>query len=408
MFYTSPHRLALAPVATSITAAFGTGLSLDTTFATTRGLRPLGKLRIGDYICAADGTPTEVLALGPVLDDLPCFEMRFSDGASVVCAAQQQWHTAAIHSGNPRGRPTAGKAHATQNTVAARPTADIAATLSITKGDRRWNHRLDVAPALQTPDDPDLIVPPYLLGVWLGDGDTARPYLTICATDTEILDRIAREGTPWHEIKDKVPSRISASLTTPGSRRGTVLNRLREIAVIGDKHIPTEYLMAGTAQRLALLQGLMDTDGTINPSGHCELPFTRKRLADHAIALIRGLGYKATMSVKPAFVYTCADGSTRDNAELYRIYFQARADMMPFSLSRKAARVRQSSATRPLSASRQIIACDRIASVPVRSIAIAHPRGVYLATECLLPCDQALSPQAAGVLRALTGHNDAS
>ena len=47
--------------------------------------------------------------------------------------------------------------------------------------------------------------------------------------------------------------------------------RLRRLGLLGNKHIPAAYLRAGYAQRLALLQGLMDTDGYVNEQGHCEI-----------------------------------------------------------------------------------------------------------------------------------------
>jgi len=65
---------------------------------------------------------------------------------------------------------------------------------------------------------------------------------------------------------------------------------LRAAGVLMNKHIPAIYLRASYAQRLALLQGLMDTDGTINASGASEIDLCHKPLADGLLELIRSLG----------------------------------------------------------------------------------------------------------------------
>lgn len=61
--------------------------------------------------------------------------------------------------------------------------------------------------------------------------------------------------------------------------------RLREMGLVKGrktpgtgKHIPSVYLRASKDQRLALLQGLMDTDGHIAECGRCELITVHRRL----------------------------------------------------------------------------------------------------------------------------------
>src|SRR5690606_23933692 len=71
--------------------------------------------------------------------------------------------------------------------------------------------------------------------------------------------------------------------------------QLQDAGVMERKHIPVAYLRASKDQRLALLQGLMDTDGTITAEGGCQVGFSDLRLAEDAAALVRTLGIKATV-----------------------------------------------------------------------------------------------------------------
>src|SRR5699024_187729 len=114
------------------------------------------------------------------------------------------------------------------------------------------------------------------------------------------------------------------------------------MGLIRNKHIPATYLRSSYDQRLALLQGLMDTDGTISETGNCELAFCHKPLAEGALELIRSLGIKASMNQGPAAVTEedpDSPGAKRRRVvgTRYRIHFTT--DIQVFRLPRKACRV---------------------------------------------------------------------
>jgi len=71
---------------------------------------------------------------------------------------------------------------------------------------------------------------------------------------------------------------------------------LRMLGVLGDKHIPAEYLRGSQAQRRALLAGLLDTVGTVGPTGSVRLEVTSQRLAADFRDLLLGLGYRCDSS----------------------------------------------------------------------------------------------------------------
>ena len=78
---------------------------------------------------------------------------------------------------------------------------------------------------------------------------------------------------------------------------------MREIGVLGNKHIPLAYLRGSVDQRLALLQGLMDTDGTASKAGQCVFCNTNHRLAREVFHLVASLRLKPTFLSKRATLY---------------------------------------------------------------------------------------------------------
>src|SRR5438034_737243 len=71
----------------------GKALALDTEVPTSQGWKTMADIRPGDLVFDADGFPTVVLAATPRLAGRPCFELRFSDGTTVVADADHQWRT---------------------------------------------------------------------------------------------------------------------------------------------------------------------------------------------------------------------------------------------------------------------------------------------------------------------------
>ncbi|HEX9088723.1 MAG TPA: hypothetical protein VF867_14490, partial [Arthrobacter sp.] len=110
--------------------------------------------------------------------------------------------------------------------------------------------------------DAELPVDPYVMGAWLGDGTTCSGGFT--GIDPEITDEIETHYSMSHGVNGKSHHILGLS------------KDLRTAGVLGNKHIPAIYLRASYAQRLALLQGLMDTDGTINANGSSEIDLCHK------------------------------------------------------------------------------------------------------------------------------------
>ena len=295
-------------------------------------------------------------------------------------------------------------------------TAEMVQSLT-TEGGARLNYAVPVAGALDLPQA-DLPVSPYLLGYWLGDGTSRAGNVTIGKRDLDAALDILRVEWPQLEVRPQAGRATRVTFPRPDAhpcpsghddwahehgarqcrsclrggrkvagRTKPLAGLLRESGLlgVGNKHIPAEYLRASREQRLALLQGLMDTDGTVSKSGTCEFSVVSRRLAYDTLELVRSLGIKATITENDATI-TEVDptlpGATRRRScgTSYRVKFTTTEPV--FRLPRKAARIK--AAIRETQNLNYVTGIRKVASVPARCIRVAHPEHMYL-TEGFVP-----------------------
>ncbi|WP_435831687.1 replicative DNA helicase [Nonomuraea fuscirosea] len=269
-------------------------------------------------------------------------------------------------------------------------TEEIAASL-LDASTGRPNHAVPVAAPFQLPSQ-DVPLPPYALGVWLGDGHGATG--RIRTADPEIIANLEAEGLrvtradtaltcdlSLPDPTDQPSAEQSSAEQAPVglSSEGTVSGILRELGVLHDKHIPAAYLRASEQQRRDLLAGLLDTDGHIDADGHIQLALTNRRLAYDTLELIHSLGHSATMRTGP--MTGPATGPTVETPVCHLIEFTAPGQV--FRLARKAAR--QATVAPAATRVRRIVDVRPIASRPVRCVEVDNPDHLYLAGRACVP-----------------------
>ena len=365
----------------------GKALAIDTPILTPDGYRTMGDLAVGDRVYGPDGMPIRVIGCTEVMEGRPCYRVRFDDGTEIVADAEHLWKTftgqdrVAITRLSPEYRERRRAKRPKRGTGkkpwlaelnagreweykkppegALRTTREIAETVTDTHG---TNHSIPVAEPLMGWHE-DLPIDPYTLGVWLGDGTSSASDIT--SADPEIIDRIASAGYEIHKLKAKYLYSVN------GGFRKT----LRETGLINNKHIPKAYLTATVNDRMELLKGLMDTDGTAGEDGRCEFTCVNPVLSSGVWGLALSLGLKATMCEGRAKL------NGRDCGPKYRITFTAPFPV--FHLKRKADR--QKPQVRMTTRSRYIVSCEPCESVPVKCIQVERPDGMYLAGKTLIP-----------------------
>ncbi|MDR2219737.1 MAG: terminase family protein [Methylobacillus sp.] len=385
-------------------AGGGKGLALDTLLPTPAGWVSMRDVAVGDTLFDESGRVCNVIAVSDV-SARPCFRLTFDDGSSIVADDVHRWVTfdakelsaltrktdewrAARRAKRPsRAKPTTSQARLaalarlnSRDTTTAPPcgtmrdTALLSATLRTSA--RRANHAIQVAHTLELPDVA-LPIPPYTLGAWLGDGSSRNGQIT--NPDQEVLRRIERDGFLVRSYDSLQHNVIGLSPL------------LRRNGLLMNKHVPPEYFRAGTEQRLALLQGLMDTDGHAATDGQSQFDSTNEALADAVLQLVMSLGIKATK------VHGRAKLNGRDIGDKWRIQFTTAKQV--FFLNRKRARLPEK--TRRTGAFRYLVSCEQVESVPTRCIAVDSQSRQYLAGTAFIPTHN--TELAIGM--ALTAHD---
>jgi hypothetical protein len=381
---------ATGPATWDVTAAYhclvvartgwGKALALDTPVPTPTGWTTMGELAPGGQVFDERGQPCTILATTETMHDRSCYAVEFDDGSVIVADTQHQWLTetrAARRSAADRRRVLANPMRAPYHDQpwkrtgpALATTEQIRATLHWPQGAKRYaNHSIGLTAPLQYPPA-DLPVDPYVLGAWLGDGYSSAAIIT--TADSEIVAEIESAG---YVLK---PTRAQNAGKATSYRIYGLQKTLRLMGVLNDKHIPRQYLHASVPQRLALLQGLMDTDGTAQAmgAGACRFSITRQVLAEQVLELIIGLGIKARMSTSLATLYGKPCGTE------YGISFVS--DLPVFRLPRKLNR-QKLGAIRDVQRRRYVTDVRPVPSVPVRCIQVDSPNRLYLAGRSCIP-----------------------
>lgn len=144
---------------------------------------------------------------------------------------------------------------------------------------------------------------PYFLGLWLGDGSSASASIT--TMDREIREYV-HQTAEAHKltVRVKQPERTAPTYCLAGPKRGCgdltgksrnpIRKALRRLGILGRKSIPLDYLVNDRTTRMAVLAGLIDTDGSLNAGGGYSLSTKWQHLSDEICWLAQSLGFKAT------------------------------------------------------------------------------------------------------------------
>ena len=363
----------------------GKALALDTLVATPNGFTTIGEIQVGDSVIGADGKPARVVLKSPVFHGRDCFEVEFSTGERVVCDADHLWVTDS-HRDRWNTLTEAKKlGRSSLSCPTAKTTREIADTLTTPSGSLLINnHRTELCGALDLPDA-ELPLSPYALGLWLGDGNSANPRITTGINDAESLVGLLRShGEAAHicHYPSGSPTVVTIVLSSGPGERSDFGKALKKLGLLNNKHIPVAFLRGSIAQRLALLQGLMDSDGEVNSkASSCIYSTTSPRLRDDVRELVNSLGFKSAISEKIARV------GGKDCGLCWSVRFTAFSDIPVASLPRKANRqqTKPTEETRIRSSRRQIVAVRPVASVPTQCISVTSRTRQFLVSRSLIP-----------------------
>lgn len=361
-----------------------------------RGWITMREIAVGDLVFHPDGRPTRVTFVSDIQEGHDCYRVTTTDGRSLIADAEHLWTVTdkrRTRSVGPRGNV---RRWFEQRTLTTRDMLDEGVSryanggrTSSTGGKQYATNEYRFVLPDQKPlvsDDVDLPLDPYLFGAWLGDGTSASAALTSHVDDVpHWVAEITRAGfiptvRPGGGTAD---TRVVGITCMQGPKRQSrsFAGALARLGVLRNKHIPDCYLAAGTSQREALLQGLLDTDGSIESRrGQVEFCSMNRALAEGVLFLARSLGWRATLREGRAVM------AGRDYGTKHRVFFTpVRIDpYTPFRLPRKVARIKEADGGKGR-ATLSVAGIEAVPSVPVRCIKVEAPDGLFLAGRDLVP-----------------------
>ncbi len=358
----------------------GKMLPLDTKLPTPTGNTTMGSVTVGQILFDKDGRQCQVTHVHPVDNAPKSYEVVFSNGETVKACADHQWyvHSRKQHPSNAgRGTPSKGRVG----------NKDLYAGVWTTESMFSAGVDCSYGKTFCVPmhngiecQETKLGMDPYLLGYWLGDGSRKSGNFTVGDEDlAEFLDKLPdtfRYTVARHVRESGVNSTVVIKKT--GTIPWTI--QLDRLNLRNGKHIPSEYLRASVDQRLALLQGLMDSDGTVSKRG-TDISFCNKNktLIDGVAELLASLGLKYSLRTLVKRSQNGTEGT------YYQLQFMAFKNTHPvFKLQRKLDR-QKVTAKDGRSRNCHIIRITPCDPVPMRCITVSSPSGTYLFGDTMLP-----------------------
>lgn len=288
-----------------------------------RGWVTFKDIQVGDWVYGSDGAPTKVVGRTEIFPEADCYEVSFTDGSSHIVSGDHLWQV------SYRGRGDWGPVR----------TADLAQSVGGRRPDNgrmEYNWRVRCDAVVQTPSA-DLPIDPYLLGYWLGDGASRSATIFAGKTDRDWVEGFIRAaGAEVDRVREHPVTKVQEIwFLLRGS--GGFRTECQDFGIwgTGRKRIPELYLTASPEQRLALLRGLMDSDGSItitNKTPQVEFTTALPGLAEDFWRLARSLGIRVTPKVSK----TSLNGVRHKD----RTRFLWTPTVNPFAMPRKAERWR--------------------------------------------------------------------
>ena len=296
---------------------------------TPSGVRLHGELQVGEYVYSPEGKPVKILAKTGDLYDPEMYYLTFFDQNNSV---QEEIHCGSDHLWDVEffdQRRISGTNKRIGWTKARLSTRELVErTHRMQKVQSPCWYRVAFAKPLQMPHK-RLPIQPYTLGAWLGDGTSKAA--TIGNNDDQLWARIEAEG---HKISHDHCAKDNCQVRTIYG----LLDKLRQCGLANctsrTKHIPHLYLSSSLEQRTNLIQGLMDTDGSITDRGDYVYTTISEQLSRDVAELLKTLG--VLPNVNPyEFI---KDG---EPYVYYKVQFAPCAEIEFFSLDYHKERIRK-------------------------------------------------------------------
>ena len=365
----------------------GKAQPLDAHVLTPTGYREMGDIKAGSQICNPDGTTQKVLMIHPQ-GIKPVYEVTFVDGAKTQVTEDHLWLG---WTSNQKLKANRQYMH-NEKSIRARisTTSDYKKILDH-NSNKEGTKTYPIIPLTQPVNfnipmrnaNTSHSIDPYILGALLGDGSFRAGTYTITTADSEILQAFK------DYFGDSVINRCSDNYGYRIADGGVLKRQITDLGLNNlkseDKFVPHFYLYDSIINRFSILQGLMDTDGSIYESGAVEFTSTSSQLALDVQFLVRSLGGKATISEPQPSSYYDQTNNKVNCLPKYRVNISFPEKELLFRLSRKAIKGSHSPFNGGHSElGRRIISIEYIGEKECQCITVDHPNSLYITDDFIV------------------------
>lgn len=341
-------------------AGTGKALPLDATLYSRTGPVKMGSVKIGDEIANPDGTFSKITGVYPQGKKRIC-RVEFSDNTHVDCCEDHLWQVSSISNG-------------WKNKVV--DTKYILSNYRSESGRKKLYIETCKPVAF---DRKSYAISPYLMGILIAEGSLTNSNCVFTSADEEVYVAVSSQLEEGYCCKSKgIDHRIVK--TNRNNKPNFYKEELKSLGLWGklahQKSIPSDYLYGSVDQRIALLQGLMDGDGTVSKKGDISYSTSSEQLAKDFCQLIYSLGGTTRVRVKENCGYTDTDGEFVQCRNNFRCYVSLPQDVQIFLLSRKLKKVEARKKYLPKRYISNVTMLD--SEVDMQCISVDHKDRLYL------------------------------
>lgn len=367
----------------------------DTLILTPSGWVKAVDISVGDQVISVDGSATEIVGVFPQPpQDL--WQLHFSDKTSLVSSEDHLWavETAWDRNGgaqaDARDRRGIGprrhsdhfaRRHRNRKVVTTR---EIVSALQAGRWKRGGRWSIPTVAPVQLDAHP-VPIDPYLIGLLLGDGTLATHGIQFTTTDPEILDAAAKALPSGVYVRPMGTRDQQYSFSAAPGLPNRLMRAISALGLLGhrswEKFIPQCYLWNTANVRLAVLQGLMDTDGTVlRHSNSVSFSTTSPKLADDVVFVVQSLGGTVTRTSR--YTKYPYKGEIKTGRLSYHLTVRLPNSTAPFRLTRKLEIVRAKSKRNV--PRRHIVSADPAGNGPGVCFRVAHHSGLFVVQDFIV------------------------
>ena len=269
-------------------------------------------VQIGDKIYGSDGKLTTVLTKDCYNDQIQ-YEVEFLDNRKIICGGGHLWEVTKV--GNKNCKVVETKEMFKKFIYSRKDNKGVTYIYKV-----KQTNPIDY-------NEKDLPIHPYILGALLGDGTMTTLTPKIACNDLEILEKFKSILGSKYSFKYDTSTNnnytISYNINTQRFLNDNPLKKAifeNNLNVKGEaKYIPELYKTASIEQRLELVKGLMDTDGSSNKEGSSEFTNKSKKLIDGLAEVLRSLGIKCQIGIDNR---TGQEGNIKGHKYIRGVYYR--------------------------------------------------------------------------------------